>query len=240
MMLNFHKIFGDDKEETASETANEATEAAEVTTDAAAGSEGEASAEAEEQNRTEGDAPTDGEETAETAEVEESEPTEPEEEYDPKRDNPSFFPVGEQLTGDVAQFFSGKTYLNHLVPRGGPIINMTFEPGCRTNWHVHHAAGQVLLVTGGAGWYQEEGREPRPLRPGDVVNVPAEIKHWHGAAKDAWFAHLLIPIAIAGATNAFLEKVPDEEYDALPPAKGEEGSIKIDRSSLMSKLFGKE
>lgn len=236
MMLNFHKIFGDDKEPQPSEAASE-------TTEATAGAEGEASNESEEQSRPEGDAPVDKE--AETQEAEETAeegepapPEEPEEDYDPKRDNPSFFPVGEQLTGDVAQFFSGKTYLNHLVPRGGPIINMTFEPGCRTNWHVHHAAGQVLLVTGGAGWYQEEGREPRPLRPGDIVNVPAEIKHWHGAAKDAWFAHLLIPIAIAGASNAFLEKVPDEEYDALPLAN--DGSIKIDRSSLMSKLFGRE
>lgn len=239
MMLNFHKIFGDDKEPQPAEAASETTEAAEAT----AGAEGEASNESEEQSRPEGDAPVDKE--AETQEAEETAeegepapPEEPEEDYDPKQDNPSFFPVGEQLTGDVAQFFSGKTYLNHLVPRGGPIINMTFEPGCRTNWHVHHAAGQVLLVTGGAGWYQEEGREPRPLRPGDIVNVPAEIKHWHGAAKDAWFAHLLIPIAIAGASNAFLEKVPDEEYDALPLAN--DGSIKIDRSSLMSKLFGRE
>ncbi len=229
MMLNFHKIFGDDKAETPAEATPEAAETAE---------EGTAPAEAaEEQPPVDGETPAEGE-AAEAAEsAEEGEPSaaeEPEEDYDPKRDNPSFFPVGEQLTGDVAQFFSGKTYLNHLVPRGGPIINMTFEPGCHTNWHVHHNAGQVLLVTGGAGWYQEEGREPQPLKPGDIVKVPAEIKHWHGAAKDAWFAHLLIPIAIAGSSNAFLE--PVEDYDALPGANGDDAG----KSSLMSKLFGKE
>lgn len=225
MMLNFHKIFGDTKEKPAAEAA---TEAAEPVKD---GAEEAAPGEAEEQSPTEGEMPA-GEAAEETVpEKEEAAPEETEAPPDPKRDNPSFFPVGEQLTGDVAQFFSGKTYLNHLVPRGGPIINMTFEPGCHTNWHVHHNAGQVLLVVGGAGWYQEEGKEPQPLKPGDLVNVPAEIKHWHGAAKDTWFAHLLIPIAVAGASNAFLE--PVEDYDALPPAKEAD-------KSLMSKLFGKE
>ncbi len=164
----------------------------------------------------------------------------PVDEHDAEANNPSLFPVGEPLTGDVAKFFSGKTYLNHLVPRGGPVINMTFEPGCRTNWHVHHNAGQALLVTGGAGWYQEEGKEPQPLRPGDIINVPAEIKHWHGAARDSWFSHLLVPIAVPGASNAFLEEVDDKEYDALPPS-GEEGESSI-RSPFgdIAKLFGKK
>ena len=165
---------------------------------------------------------------------------EPVDEHDAEANNPSFFPVGEPLTGDVAKFFSGKTYLNHLVPRGGPVINMTFEPGCRTNWHIHHNAGQVLLVIGGAGWYQEEGKEPQPLRPGDIVNVPAEIKHWHGAARDSWFSHLLIPIAVPGASNAFLEEVPEKEYDALPPSKEKGAPSPNSPFGSFAKLFGKE
>lgn len=164
----------------------------------------------------------------------------PVDEHDAEANNPSPFPVGEPLTGDVAKFFSGNTYLNHLVPRGGPVINMTFEPGCRTNWHIHHNAGQALLVTGGAGWYQEEGREPRPLRPGDIVNVPAEIKHWHGAARDSWFSHLLVPIAIPGASNAFLEEVDDQDYDALPPSKEESGVATHSPFDDIAKLFGKK
>lgn len=165
---------------------------------------------------------------------------EPVDEYAAEANNPSFFPVGEPLTGDVAKFFSGKTYLNHLVPRGGPVINMTFEPSCRTNWHIHHNAGQVLLVIGGAGWYQEEGKEPQPLRPGDIVNVPAEIKHWHGAARDSWFSHLLIPIAVPGASNAFLEEVPEKEYDALPPSKEKGAPSPNSPFGSLAKLFGKE
>ena len=163
----------------------------------------------------------------------------PIDEHDAEANNPSLFPVGEPLTGDVAKFFSGKTYLNHLVPRGGPVINMTFEPGCRTNWHIHHNGGQTLLVIGGAGWYQEEGKEPQPLRPGDIVKVPAEIKHWHGAAKDSWFSHLLVPTMVPGSSNAFLEEVDDSDYDALPPSK-EEGGVSF-RSHFgdLAKLFGK-
>ena len=164
----------------------------------------------------------------------------PVDEHDAEANNPSFFPVGEPLTGDVSKFFSGNTYLNHLVPRGGPVINMTFEPGCRTNWHVHHNAGQALLVTGGAGWYQEEGKEPQPLRPGDIINVPAEIKHWHGAARDSWFSHLLVPIAVPGASNAFLEEVDDKEYDALPPSKEEGDSSPRSAFGDIAKLFGKK
>ena len=175
-----------------------------------------------------------------TTGIEETSENPPADEHDAEANNPSFFPVGEPLTGDVAKFFSGNTYLSHLVPRGGPVINMTFEPGCRTNWHIHHNAGQALLVTGGAGWYQEEGREPRPLRPGDIVNVPAEIKHWHGAARDSWFSHLLVPIAIPGASNAFLEEVDDKEYDALPPSKEESGVATHSPFDDIAKLFGKK
>ena len=191
-------------------------------------------------NAPEASAPDMADAAAPEAENGEAGANEPVDGHDAEANNPSLFPVGEPLTGDVAKFFSGKTYLNHLVPRGGPVINMTFEPGCRTNWHVHHNAGQALLVTGGAGWYQEEGKEPQPLRPGDIINVPAEIKHWHGAARDSWFSHLLVPIAVPGASNAFLEEVDDKEYDALPPS-GEEGESST-RSPFgdIAKLFGKK
>ena len=195
---------------------------------------------APDENAPEASAPDMADAAAPEAENGEAGANEPVDGHDAEANNPSLFPVGEPLTGDVAKFFSGKTYLNHLVPRGGPVINMTFEPGCRTNWHVHHNAGQTLLVIGGAGWYQEEGKEPQPLRPGDVVNVPAEIKHWHGAARDSWFSHLLVPIAVPGASNAFLEEVDDKEYDALPPSREEGESSTRSPFGDIAKLFGKK
>ena len=96
---------------------------------------------------------------------------------------------------------------------------MTFEPGCRNNWHIHRAAkggGQILLCTGGRGWYQEEGKPARELRTGDVVHIPANVKHWHGAAKDSWFAHLAVEIPGEGAGNEWCEPVDDEAYGKLP------------------------
>ena len=227
-MLNFNKFFGASKEEPPAGTPEEAK--APAAGEAAGVSEPTEAAEAApaEETAAEGG-------DAETAEAAPEEPSV--DEQDPEANNPGMFPVGEAMTGDFANFFSGRTYLNHLVPRAGSVINMTFEPGCRSNWHIHHNGGQYLLVTGGAGWYQEEGREARPLRPGDIVNVPAEIKHWHGAASDSWFSHLLVPVPAAGASNAFLEEVADKDYDALPPS-GEEG---IDSPfGGIAKLFGKD
>lgn len=99
------------------------------------------------------------------------------------------------------------------------IGNVTFEPGCRNNWHIHRAAkggGQILLCTGGRGWYQEEGKPARELRTGDVVHIPANVKHWHGAAKDSWFAHLAVEIPGEGAGNEWCEPVDDEAYGKLP------------------------
>ena len=95
---------------------------------------------------------------------------------------------------------------------------MTFEPGCRNNWHIHHAdtgGGQILLVTAGRGYYQEWGAEPVELHPGDVVNVPAGVKHWHGAASDSWFTHIVIAVPGEGLDNEWLEPVADEDYDRL-------------------------
>jgi quercetin dioxygenase-like cupin family protein len=99
-----------------------------------------------------------------------------------------------------------------LTTTGVGIGNVTFEPGCRNNWHIHHKGGQILLVTAGRGYYQEWGQPARELHPGDVVNIPPEVKHWHGAAPDSWFAHLAVEVPAEGASNEWLEAVSDEDY----------------------------
>lgn len=114
-----------------------------------------------------------------------------------------------------AQYFVGQSYLNMLSTQGVAIGNVTFAPGCRNNWHIHHKGGQILLVTGGKGWYQAWGEKPQALDPGDVVNIPPEVKHWHGAAKDSWFSHLAVEIPAEGASNEWLEPIGDEEYQKL-------------------------
>lgn len=129
----------------------------------------------------------------------------------------SVFPMGDKNEA-FAKYFIGQSYLNMLSTEQVVIGNVTFEPGCRNNWHIHHAksgGGQILLVTAGRGYYQEWGREPRELHPGDVVNIPAEVKHWHGAAPDSWFAHLAIEVPAEGASNEWLEPVSDDEYSKL-------------------------
>ena len=98
------------------------------------------------------------------------------------------------------------------------VYNVTFEPGCRNNWHIHHAAkggGQLLLCVAGRGWYQEWGKEARELHPGDVVNIPPEVKHWHGAARDSWFSHLALEVPGEDTSNEWLEAVSDEAYGQL-------------------------
>ncbi|MDO4162429.1 MAG: carboxymuconolactone decarboxylase family protein [Pseudomonadota bacterium] len=114
-----------------------------------------------------------------------------------------------------AQYFIGKSYLQPLTKDGVSIANVTFEPKCRNNWHIHHKGGQILLVTSGRGWYQEWGKPAQELHPGDVVNIPPETKHWHGAAKDSWFTHIAAAVPAEGASNEWLEPVSDEEYDKL-------------------------
>lgn len=114
-----------------------------------------------------------------------------------------------------AQYFIGQSYLNMLTTTGVAIGNVTFEPGCRNNWHIHHKGGQILLVTAGRGYYQEWGKEPQELHPGDVVNIPPEVKHWHGAAPDSWFQHLAVEVPAEGASNEWLEAVSDTEYAKL-------------------------
>ena len=98
------------------------------------------------------------------------------------------------------------------------IFNVTFEPGCRNNWHIHHAekgGGQILVCVNGRGWYQEWGKEARELHPGDVVNIPSGVKHWHGAAKDSWFSHLAFEVPGENASNEWLEPVDTGAYDSL-------------------------
>ena len=127
------------------------------------------------------------------------------------------FPRGEENTA-FGQYFIGQSYLNMLSLEQVAIGNVTFEPGCRNNWHIHHAnsgGGQILLVTGGRGYYQEWGKEPRELHQGDVVNIPAEVKHWHGAAPDSWFSHLAIEVPGEDAKSEWCEPVSDVEYGKL-------------------------
>ena len=120
-----------------------------------------------------------------------------------------------------AQYFIGQSFLNPLTnPQQSPVFlaNVTFEPGCRNNWHIHHASsggGQILICTAGEGWYQEEGKEAVSLHEGSVVYIPAEMKHWHGAKADSWFSHIAISIPGANSNNEWLEPVSDEEYKKL-------------------------
>ena len=127
------------------------------------------------------------------------------------------FPRGGANTA-YARYFTGNSYLNMLSTEGVVIGNVTFEPGCRNNWHIHHASsggGQILLCTSGRGWYREWGKEARELHPGDVVHIPAGVKHWHGAAKDSWFSHLAVEVPGENTSNEWLEPVGDDEYGTL-------------------------
>ena len=130
------------------------------------------------------------------------------------------FGTGAENTG-FAQYFIGNSYLNPLTdPKNCAVFmaNVTFEPGCRNNWHIHHATkggGQLLICTAGEGWYQEEGKEPVSLTPGTVITIPAEVKHWHGAKKDSWFSHIAVEVPGENCKNEWCEPVSDEVYDKL-------------------------
>ena len=124
----------------------------------------------------------------------------------------SKWPKGEPNTG-YAQYFIGNSY---LAPMDGGLVNVTFEPRCRNNWHIHHKQVQVLICVAGRGWYQEWGKEPVELKPGVVIEIPEGVKHWHGAAKDSWFQHLTYHKDVQeGASNEWLEPVTDEIYNKL-------------------------
>ncbi len=120
-----------------------------------------------------------------------------------------------------AQYFSGKSYLNMLTDTEKVNLgayNVTFEPGCRNNWHIHHAksgGGQILICVDGEGWFQKEGKPAQSLKPGDVVSIPANVKHWHGAKKDSWFSHIAIEVPGEETSNEWCEPVSDDDYLAL-------------------------
>ena len=130
------------------------------------------------------------------------------------------FGMGEPNTA-FAEYFIGNSYLK---PLNNPkecnvfLANVTFEPGCRNNWHIHHSSsggGQILICVEGEGWYAEEGKEPRSLKVGDVVTIPANVKHWHGAKADSWFSHIAVEVPGKDTRNEWCEAVTDEEYSKL-------------------------
>ena len=130
-----------------------------------------------------------------------------------------FFGMGEPNVS-YAKYFIGQSYLKPLTdPKETVFIaNVTFEPGCRNNWHIHHAdkgGGQLLICVDGEGWYQEEGKPAQSLKPGDVVTIPPEVKHWHGAKKDCWFSHLAVEVPGENTSNEWCEPVTDREYQQL-------------------------
>ena len=128
-----------------------------------------------------------------------------------------FFPIGEKNDA-YAKYFVGQSYLAPVCGQPFPIANVTFEPGCRNNWHIHHASkggGQMLICVGGRGWYQEWGKEAVEMTPGTIIEIPEGAKHWHGAASDSWFSHLAFEIPGENASNEWLEPVSDETYGKL-------------------------
>ena len=125
----------------------------------------------------------------------------------------SEFPVGNENVG-FEQFFTGKSWLAPLTTNKDlnvPMFNVTFEPGCRNNWH-SHTGGQILIAVGGVGYYQERGKAARRLLQGDVVEIAPDVEHWHGAAPDSWFSHIAVECNPQTNNNTWLEKVSDEEY----------------------------
>ena len=130
--------------------------------------------------------------------------------------NEIFFPIGEP--NPYGDYFVGQSYLAPVSTEQLAVFNVTFEPACRNNWHIHHAksgGGQMLICAGGRGYYQEWGKEARELHPGDIVNIPANVKHWHGAAPDSWFSHLAIEIEGEDSSTEWCEAVSDNDYDKL-------------------------
>ena len=128
------------------------------------------------------------------------------------------FGMGEPNTA-FAEYFIGNSYLKPLAKTDNMFLaNVTFEPGCRNNWHIHHSTkngGQILICVEGEGWYQEEGKEAQSLKVGDIVTIPANVKHWHGAKKDSWFSHIAVEVPGENTSNEWCEKVTDEEYNKL-------------------------
>ena len=127
------------------------------------------------------------------------------------------FSIGAPNDG-FAQYFTGQSYLAPVSKEQVGIFNVTFEPGCRNNWHIHHAdkgGGQILICVGGRGYYQEWGKDAIEMKPGDCINIPAGVKHWHGAAPDSWFSHLAIEVPGENGSNEWMEPVDDRQYGSL-------------------------
>ena len=119
---------------------------------------------------------------------------------------------------NFAQYFVGNSYLNPLTKEPISMANVTFEPGCRNNWHIHHSksgGGQMLICTAGYGWYQEEGKEAISLEPGMIITIPENVKHWHGAKKDSWFSHISVEVPGEETYHEWCEPVDDEYYNNL-------------------------
>lgn len=142
------------------------------------------------------------------------------EDIDKEEAHGGMFGLGEPNTA-YAQYFVGNSYLKPLTnPKDTRVFiaNVTFEPSCRNNWHIHHSTsggGQILICVDGEGWYQEERKPAQSLKPGDVVTIPANVKHWHGAKENSWFSHLAVEVPGENTSNEWCEKVTDEEYNNL-------------------------
>ena len=137
-----------------------------------------------------------------------------------ENNNKITFGLGE-LNVNFAKYFIGNSYLNPLAKVDDSnlsLYNVTFEPRCRNNWHIHHSTkggGQILICVDGEGWYQEEGKEAVSLKPGMVITIPANVKHWHGAKNNSWFSHIAVEVPGENTSNEWCEAVTDEEYNKL-------------------------
>lgn len=135
-------------------------------------------------------------------------------------DKENIFGKGQENSG-LSEYFTGKSYVNPLTKPGESTValaNVTFEPRCRNDWHIHHAktgGGQILICTAGSGWYQEEGKEAVSLEPGMVIVIPPEVRHWHGAKADSWFSHIALSVPGTDTRNEWLEAVDDQTYGKL-------------------------
>lgn len=135
-------------------------------------------------------------------------------------DKANIFGLGQENVA-YSQYFVGNSYLNPLTDSKKTSLffaNVTFEPGCRNNWHIHNAVsggGQILICTAGEGWYQEEGKEAVSLTPGTVITIPANVKHWHGAKKDSWFSHIAVEVPGENSFTEWCEEVDDTHYNNL-------------------------